>query len=272
MTETSPPQMDRRRRLLALYVVGVTIFLLAPLVLPMIISFSSGSRIEFPPPGFSLQWYRAALANEAFRLGLVSSLIIAALATMISVVAGTAAALAINHYRFAGRSIVQIVLMLPLALPAIVKGLGVLFVLPMYNMSQGVAATVLAHCTMCIPYVAYMVLATLANYDITLEQASLNLGASRARTFRRITLPLIKPGILAGAVFAFLMSFDNISLSLFTSRGDTLPLRLMQHIQHHEDPTVAAVSSFLVVVALLIMLLFGRVLREGQMGSLSGAR
>lgn len=258
----------RQGHLLGLYVVGVTIFLLAPLVFPMIISFSSGSRIEFPPPGFSLQWYKAAWANELFLAGAVTSLIIAVITTAISIVAGTAAAIAINHYRFAGRSLVQVVLMLPLALPAIVKGLGVLFVLPSYHMSQGIAATVLSHCTMCIPYVAYLVLASLASYDITLEQASANLGASRSRTFFRITLPLIKPGIVAGGVFAFLMSFDNISLSLFTSNGDTLPLRLMQHIQHQEDPAVAAVSSVLVLVALVVMVMFGRVLRESQLGAL----
>jgi len=125
---------------------------------------------------------------------------------------------------------------------------------------------------MCIPYVAYLVLASLASYDITLEQASANLGASRSRTFFRITLPLIKPGIVAGGVFAFLMSFDNISLSLFTSNGDTLPLRLMQHIQHQEDPAVAAVSSVLVLLALIVMVMLGRVLRESQLGALPFGR
>lgn len=255
-------------RMLAIYVGGVTIFLIAPILLPMVISFSSSARIEFPPPGFSLQWYRAALENELFRRGLWNSLVIAVVCAAISTVAGTAAAIALNHYRFAGRSAVQLLLMLPLALPAVVKGLGIMFVLPSYGMSQGVLATAFAHCILGIPYVAYLVLATLANYDLTLEQASANLGASRVTTFRRVTFPLIRPGVTAGGIFAFLMSLDNVSLSLFTAAGDTLPLRLMQHIQHNADPTIAAVSTFLTLAALVIMVLFGRTIRQRQLSGL----
>jgi putative spermidine/putrescine transport system permease protein len=256
------------RRMLAIYVVGVSIFLITPILLPMVISFSSSARIEFPPPGFSLQWYEAALANELFRRGLWNSLVIALACAALSTIAGTAAAIAINHYRFAGRSAAQLILMMPLALPAVVKGLGIMFVLPSYGMAQGVLATAFSHCVLGIPYVAYLVLATLANYDLTLEQASSNLGATRPRTFWKVTYPLIKPGVLAGGVFAFLMSFDNVSLSLFTAGGDTLPLRLMQHIQHNADPTVAAVSTFLIVAALVIMVLFGQTIRQRQLSGL----
>lgn len=266
-TEAVEPK-STSRSLLGLYVACVVIFLMAPILLPMAISFSSEAKIEFPPPGFSFQWYEHAISNEAFQRGLAKSLLIALLCTAISAIAGTAAAIAINHYQFRGRSAVQATLMIPLALPHLVIGLGILFVLPTYGMGQGVIATVFAHCTMGIPYVAYLVLSSLANYDLNLEQASLNLGASRARTFFKITLPLISPGITAGSVLAFLMSFDNVSLSLFTAGGDTLPLRLMQHIQHQADPTVAAVSSFLVVAALIIMLLFGRVIRQRQLSDL----
>ena len=132
-------------RMLAIIVGGVTLFLIAPILLPMIISFSSSARIEFPPPGFSLRWYRAALDNELFRRGLLNSVVIASACALISTVAGTSAAIALNHFRFAGRSAVQLMLMLPLALPAVVKGLGIMFVLPFYGMSQGVLATAFAH-------------------------------------------------------------------------------------------------------------------------------
>ncbi|MFT0893053.1 ABC transporter permease [Pseudochelatococcus sp. G4_1912] len=260
------------RRMLAIYVGGVCIFLIVPILLPMVISFSSSARIEFPPPGFSLQWYEAALSNEHFRRGLLNSLIIAFACALLSTIAGTAAAIALNHYKFIGRTSAQLVLMMPLALPAVVKGLGIMFVLPSYGLSQGVLATVFAHCVLGIPYVAYLVLATLANYDLTLEQASRNLGASGLRTFIKVTFPLIKPGVVAGGVFAFLMSLDNVSLSLFTAAGDTLPLRLMQHIQHNADPTIAAVSTFLIVAALVIMALFGQVIRQRQLSGLKPAK
>lgn len=122
--------------------------------------------------------------------------------------------------------------MLPLSLPGVVIGLGVLFTLGVFGMRAGLGAAVAAHSVLGVPYVTYLVLATLANYDITLEHASLNLGASRWETFHRIALPLIAPGVLAGAMCAFLISFDNIALSIFLTRGDTLPLRLMQHWAH----------------------------------------
>ena len=121
-----------------------------------------------------------------------------------------------------------------------------------------------------MPYVAYLVLATLANYDLSLEQASLNLGASRWRTFRRITLPLIAPGLTAGAVCAFLISFDNVALSLFLARGDTLPLRLMQHIQFSADPSVAAMSTLLVAVSFVAMLPLARLFRNKTIVRMAG--
>jgi len=102
--------------------------------------------------------------------------------------------------------------------------------------------------------ISYFVLAALANYDLTLERASLDLGAGRVRTFVRITLPMIRQGVIVGAVFAFLLSFDNISLSLFLTRGDTLPLRLLQRIQYYADPSVAAVSTGLIALSILLML------------------
>ena len=117
--------------------------------------------------------------------------------------------------------------MLPLSLPGIVIGLGVLFSLGTFGMRTGIAAAVAGHSVLGVPYVTYLVLATLANYDVSLEHASLNLGASRWQTFRWITLPAIRPGVLAGALCAFLISFDNVALSILLTRSDTLPLRLL---------------------------------------------
>ena len=149
---------------------------------------------------------------------------------MIAAVAGTTAAIAINHFQFPGRELARVVVLAPLTLPGIVIGIAILLVLPWFGLSIGMLATVLGHAMIGIPYVAYMVLASLSNYDMTLERASANLGATNWQTFCRITLPLIQPGIVAGTVCVALISFDNIALSLFLSRGDTLPLRLMQQI------------------------------------------
>lgn len=248
----------RLRRGLAVYVGIVVVFLILPLIVAVMLAFSSGEGIGFPPPGFSLKWFERVFASAPFRQGLVTSLVIALSAAGISAVAGTEASIAINHFRFRGRGLARMLILAPLSLPGIVIGIAILFVLPLLGLSIGRVATIAGHAVIGTPYVAYMVLAALANYDLTLEQASANLGANRRQTFLRVTLPLIQPAITAGTVCAALTSFDNIALSLFLSRGDTLPLRLMQHIQFYADPSVAAASVILVLISMASLPLLGR--------------
>lgn len=255
--------------LLVLYVVLVVGFLLTPIVVAVTLAFSDNARLDFPPVGFSLRWFESALANPHFVNSFWLSTGIGLVSALLAAIAGTTAAIAINHYRFRGRTLMQVAVLLPLSLPALVVGLGILFMLGALELPTGNLATVMAHAAHGVPYVTYLVLATLANYDMSLEQASLNLGASRWHTFWRITMPILRPGIVAGAVFAFLISFDNVSLSLFLARGETLPLRLMQHIQYQADPTVAAVSAVLIALSLGILVLFGRVLRQRQLSALN---
>jgi putative spermidine/putrescine transport system permease protein len=246
------------------YIVAVCVFLLAPIVVAVVLSFSSVSQLRFPPPGLSLQWYRKAASTPEFISGFGVSVAVAACVSALSTTAGTLAAVAINHYRFWGRTAMQTFVMLPLVLPTVVIGLGVLQALGWYGIRTGFLAVVLGHSVIGLPYVTYLVLAALVNYDLSLEHASLNLGATRLETFRRVTLPLLRPGITAGAVFVFLLSFDNVALSLFLTRGDTLPLRLMQHIQYYADPSVAAVSSVLLLFSLMVLFAVGHLLRQRE--------
>jgi ABC-type Fe3+ transport system permease subunit len=136
----------------------------------------------------------------------------------------------------------------------------------------GGLATTMSHAVMGIPYVAFLVLSALSSYDITLEQASANLEARWWRTFWLVIFPQIRSGVIAGGMLAFLISFDQISRSLFVARGDTLPLRLLQHIQYNNDPSVAAVSTLLIAGALLLHFLFGRAVHDSQLRSLTAAR
>lgn len=262
MTMRAAPRRRLARHVAGAYAALVLVFLLAPLVVAVILSFSSGDRIEFPPPGFSLRWYEAALSVEQFRSGLWISVVIGLGTAALSAVGGTGAAIAFYRYRFAGRGLSQAMVMLPLSMPGIVVGLAILLVLPMLTLSPGIVACILGHSVLGIPYVAYLVSATLSNYDMTLEHAARNLGATGWGVLRDITLPLVSPGIVAGSLCAFLISFDNVALSLFLARGDTLPLRLMQYIQFYADPSVAAVSTFLVALSLGAMLVLGWFLRK----------
>ena len=250
------------RLLLNGYGLLVTAFILLPMALPVAVAFTSGDSLTFPPHGLSLRWFAAALDNAQFMTGLRLSLVIAFGSTVIATVAGIGAGVAISRYRFRGRGVVQAVLLAPLALPAIVLGLGLLFVLPWFGLRSGVVATMLGHALLGLPYVLSMVLAAFSNYDPALERASLNLGAGPVRTFFYVTLPLVRGGILAGALAAFLLSFDNISLSIFLSNNDTLPLRMMQQMQSYADPSVAALSTLLLIVSLGALLVIVPYLRQ----------
>lgn len=245
-----------------LYALAVVAFLLAPVIIALAMSFSSGARLSFPPEGFSVRWYQKAFANAHFVAGFWHSLLIASVVALLATVAGTLGAVAVNHFDFAGRRLFRTFLLVPLGLPAVIIGLGLLQALAVYGLRPGTLAVILGHSVITIPYVTYLVLASLSSYDLALEQASLSLGAGRTRTFLKVTLPLIRPGVVAGAAFAFLLSFDNVSLSIFLTRGDTLPLRLMQHIQFYTDPSVAAVSVFLVSLSFLALVAVESLVRK----------
>jgi putative spermidine/putrescine transport system permease protein len=238
-------------------------FFLAPIIVSAIVAFTSGNRMEFPIPGVSLKWFAVALNTPQFMDGLKNSAIIAFGNSILATVAGTGAAIALNHYGFRGRALIQAAIMMPVVIPGILLGLGLLFTLSLYKMNAGLLAATIGHSVLGVPYVVAMVTAALANYDRSIERASMNLGVGPVRTFLNITLPMIKGGVLAGAIAAFLISFDNISLSLFITRGDTLPLRLMQQLRGYVDPSVAAMSTLLVALSLVLLLFLLPVLLRG---------
>ena len=240
--------------LLPLWGFVVATFLLAPILVAAVLAFNSGSRLNFPPVALSLRWFVTVLHAPDLMSGLQISLVIAIASTVIACVAGTAGAMAINHYQFRGRSLIYVVLLLPVALPTIVTGLGLLFAMPMLGLKAGVTAGILGHAVIGVPYVVSMVLASLTSFDRMLERASLNLGVGPMKTFGFITLRHIAPGMAAGSIAAFLSSLDNISLSLFITKNDTLPLRLMQHMQSYADPSIAAMSTLLLVLSLILLM------------------
>ena len=246
-TSRSSAQPSLASRFFAAFVV---LFLMGPIIIAGIVAFSSGDRLEFPIPGFSLRWFLVALQTPQYIEGLTVSAIIGLGNALLATIAGTGAAIALHRYRFLGRSAVQALVMLPIAMPAIVLGLGLLFTLAVYDMRPGILAATLGHAVLGVPYVVAMVSAALANHDGSLERASMNLGVGPVGTFFRVTLPMIRGGVIAGAVSAFLISFDYFSVSLFITRGDTLPLRLMQQLLAYADPSVAAISTLLVFASL----------------------
>ncbi len=233
----------------------VLLFLILPLIIVFPLGLSSGHYMTFPPPGVSLQWYHAFFGNRDWMGAAWTSVEIAIPVTIISVLLGTPAAIGLLRGRFAGRGAINALVLSPLIVPGIIVAIGSYFVYAQYGLVGSPIGLVLAHTCLAIPFVVINVTAALQNVDKRLEQAAANLGATPWGIFRQVTLPLIAPGILAGAVFAFITSFDELLVALFLSGTGavTLPRRMFDEIRYDLDPTIAAVSSLLIVATTLLM-------------------
>jgi putative spermidine/putrescine transport system permease protein len=245
-----------------LWIAGVYVFLMLPIVLIVLMSLNAGEILAFPPQGLSLRWFVALFNNEAFMRAIGTSIVIATLAMLVSTVVGTAAALYVVRHAGRLREGLRLVLLLPLMLPEILTAIALLFFL--YATGIGTSTMfglVVGHILVTLPYVFTNVASSLFNYDASIEQAARSLGATPATTFRRITLPLIKPGIITGALFAFVISFDlfNMSLLLKGIGMTTLPLQLFDYLRWDFDPTAAAVSTVSILLTFGVVLWIDRV-------------
>lgn len=243
-------------------IVLIVAFILAPLTVAVGSSFTTTGYLTFPPRGFTLKWFGEAAHNAKFLDALWTSLQLGAATTVISVVAGTLAACAI--VRHPGRLIdaLEQVLLAPILLPAVVLGLGILFSLSLSGWLGTFPGGLLAHVIVASPFATRSVLAGLRQLDPQLEEASRSLGAGAVRTFFRVILPPLRGAILAGAVFAFVISFDEAVVTLFLtgSHFTTLPVTIFTYVQYSNDPTIAAVSTVIIVVSALLV---GLVSRQG---------
>jgi putative spermidine/putrescine transport system permease protein len=237
------------------------LLLVMPTLVVIIVSFTSGYSLKFPPPGYSLRWYVALLDAWQLHFAASNSLKIAAGSTLLSVVLGVAAALAIARSDTWTARVLDNLFMSPLVLPALAFGLAALIFFALIGLSVSPLTLIVGHTVVCVPYVVRTTVAALAQLNVSLLESSASLGASRLFTFRRVTLPLIGPGILAGAFIAFMSSFDNVPVSLFLrdARTDMLPIRMWQDLEGKLDVTIAAVSGVLIVATLLLMMLMERI-------------
>ncbi|CAN7200356.1 ABC transporter permease [Variovorax sp. LjRoot290] len=238
------------------YVGAVYAFLLLPIAIIVLMSLNAGEFMTFPPQGISLRWFGALFVNEAFMRAIRSSLLLAAIATLISSVIGIAGALYVVRYAQRLREPLRMLLMMPLMLPEILTAIALLFFLYASGIgTRTMFGLVVGHVLVTLPYVFTNVASALYNQDASLEQAARSLGASPWRAFRRVTLPLIKPGIITGALFAFVISFDlfNMSLLLKGIGMTTLPLQLFDYLRWDFDPTAAAVSTVSIVLTLAVV-------------------
>ena len=251
------------RRILMAALGALTVFyLLAPTLVIVPMSFTNAQILSFPPEGFSLQWYEHMLTDRQWSTGIVNSLIVGLLTAALATVLGTLAALGISRGRFPGRSLVNGLVLSPLIVPVVVIAIGMFGLFVQWKISGSVLGLVLAHTALALPFVVVNVSTSLQTMDRNLELAAANLGADPRRSFMHVTLPIILPGVVAGAIFAFITSWDEVVVAIFltSARFRTLPVEMWEQVRQVVDPTVAAVSTTLLVVTttLLLVLVFVR--------------
>jgi len=239
----------------------VLAFLLCPLIIVVGVSFGPGTVVQFPPTGFSVRWYIQALQSDLFRNALLASVVLGTASAAISTVVGTAAALGLGRAQFRWRSAIVGLLLSPLVVPGIVIGIALLAGFAQAGLRNAWWRLLLGHVLLTLPYCTRTVLVSLHRLDPALGLAAETLGASRYVVFTEITLPLIGPGVMASALFAFVMSFDNVPVSIFLSDASatTLPLAIMSYLEYNFDPSVAAISSVLIIAMLAVAFVLERV-------------
>jgi putative spermidine/putrescine transport system permease protein len=242
---------------------ALTVFyLLAPTLVIVPMSFTEARILSFPPEGFTLAWYERMVTDRQWSTGLVNSFQVAILTAILATVLGTLAALGLSRGRFLGRTAINALVLSPLIVPVVVIAIGMFGVFVQWRISGSLIGLVVAHTALALPFVVVAVSTSLRTMDRNLELAAANLGADHWRTFTRITFPIILPGVLTGAIFAFITSWDEVVIAIFmtSARFRTLPVEMWEQVRQAVDPTVAAVSTTLLVVttALLVLLLVVR--------------
>jgi len=234
----------------------ILLFLIAPLFIVIPISFSPTQFLEFPPRTLSLQWYRNYFSSVEWVTGTINSLQVAVMTSLLSTALGITAALALTRHRFKGGNLIHSFLISPMITPVIIVAIAIYFFMSRLHLVGSVYALALAHTVLAIPVVVVTVSAALQGFDRTLERAALSLGANPFQTFFKVTFPIIRPGVISGALFAFITSFDEVVIAIFvaTYRSLTLPKHMWAALRQEIDPTIAAVSTLLVTVTIFLLL------------------
>ncbi|MCU1671171.1 MAG: polyamine transporter permease [Blastococcus sp.] len=227
----------------------VAVWLVAPSLVVVPLSFTDKASFNFPPTGWSTRWYGNFFEDSSWSDALLASLRVGLLVVVVATASGTAAALALSRSAFRGQQVVRGLLLAPMIAPVIVVAVGIYAVFLRAHLLGTTFGFVLAHSVLALPFVIIPVTASLQGFDRRLESAAAICGATRAATFRQVTLPLLVPGVVSGALFAFVTSFDEVVMSLFIQSPylQTLPVRMFSSVTRDTDPTIAAAATLILV-------------------------
>ena len=235
---------------------GLTfLFLYFPIVVLIVYSFNESRVFTFPPSGFSLKWYGVLLDDQDMHTSILNSLIVAAGAVPLSLLLGTAAAFALDRFRFPGRRQFERLLLMPLMIPGLITGLAILLVMKRMGFSLSLGTVIIGHSIAWIPVVVTQVYARLRRFDRSYEEASMDLGGNRRQTFFRVTLPNIRTAIIGSALLVFALSFDEIAITFFLTGADnTLPMHIWSMMREGITPEIAAIATVTVTLSVVLIL------------------
>jgi spermidine/putrescine transport system permease protein len=242
-------------------------FLYLPLVVVVLYSFSATKVNAWPIRGYTLDWYRELLDDRGIHESIRLSVFVGLVAASMAVVLGTLAAFALDRYDFPGKQAIRFFVVLPIVLPGIVTGVAMLSFFSMLGWPLSRWTIIVGHATFCITLILNNVIARLGQIPRNLTEASADLGAKPGRTFWRVTFPLVRPAILAGAILAFTLSFDEVIVTFFlTGREKTLPLLIWGRLRQGISPEINAVATVIIVVSLAGVLISNRLSRQATLG------
>ena len=242
-----------------MYTAMIYLFLYLPIAVIVAYSFNTSKRnIVFE--GFTFDWYSKLLNNQALLESYRNTLLVGAASTIIATVIGTLASYGVSKYKFRGKGIIDTLLYIPVVIPEIVLGISLLALFNLSNIPMGLASLIIAHATFSIPFVVFTVNARFAGFDKSVEEAAMDLGANRIKTFLTVTLPIIMPGVISGAFLAFTLSVDDIIISFFTTGpgSNTFPLKVMELTKTGVTPDVYALTTIVLIVTIVLVVVTQR--------------
>jgi putative spermidine/putrescine transport system permease protein len=230
-------------------------FLLLPILVIVPLSFSDSTFLAYPVPGWSLRWYENLFTSDAWARAAKNSFIVAPAATLIATVLGTLTAVGLARIQFPGKGLLMSVLIAPMVVPIVVVGVACYLFFARIGLADTYLGLIVVHAALGAPFVVTTVMATLQSFNFNLVRASQSLGAGPVQTFFRVTLPVIAPGVISGALFAFATSFDEVVVTLFIAGPQqvTLPRQMFTGIRENINPTIAAVATLLTIFTTSLM-------------------
>ncbi|WP_231982036.1 ABC transporter permease [Pseudomonas poae] len=250
----------------SVFSISMLIFLVVPILVIVPLSFNEGSFLSYPLSGFSLRWYQEFLGSQEWMRALRNSLIIAPAATLLATALGTLAAVGLARGEFRGKGLVMAVLISPMIAPLVIIAVSLYFFFAQLNLLNSYLGLVLAHAALGVPFVVITVAATLQGYDRNFSRAAASLGAPPWFAFRKVMLPLIAPGVISGALFAFATSFDEVVVTLFLASPAqrTLPMQMFGGIRENLNPTIAAAATLMIAASAVLLLLMEWLRRRNE--------